>query len=199
MYYLIGADGKEYGPVSADTLREWINQGRANAQSYVRSEGSTEWKLLAGFPEFSAALGARPAAPPETVPAFMRSTALDQVRGPATALMVTAAVYAGFCLLGFLGNVVGFSVTAFRAPVDVWRGLSSGIFGVATNFVTLAVSALIFWGASKMKQLENHGLAVLASILAILPCVSPCCVLGLPFGIWALVVLYRPEVKNAFH
>ncbi len=199
MYYLIGADGREYGPVSAETLREWITQGRANAQSYIRTEGSTEWKLLTGFPEFSATLGATPAPAPGPVPAFVRATALDQVRGPATALMVTAGIYAGFCLLGMLGNLVGLSFSAFRAPVDVLRGLSSGLLGVATNFVTLAVSGLIFWGAWKMKQLENHGLAVLASIVAMLPCISPCCVLGLPFGIWALVVLFRPDVKSSFH
>jgi len=39
---------------------------------------------------------------------------------------------------------------------------------------------------------------VAASIIAMIPCVSPCCCLGLPFGIWALVVLARPAVKSAF-
>jgi hypothetical protein len=38
-----------------------------------------------------------------------------------------------------------------------------------------------------------------ASIIAMIPCVSPCCLLGLPIGIWALVVLMKPEVKSAFH
>jgi hypothetical protein len=199
MYYLIGADGKEYGPVSADTLREWIVQGRANAQSYLRTEGGTEWKLLATFPEFSAAVGVAPTPTPGAAPVFVRATALDQVRGPATALMVTAAIYVGFCLMGILGNFIGISFAAFRAPADLWRGISSGGVGMAANVLTLAISGLIFYGASKMKQLENHGLAVLASILALLPCTSPCCVLGLPFGIWALVVLYRPEVKSSFH
>lgn len=36
------------------------------------------------------------------------------------------------------------------------------------------------------------------SILSMVPCVSPCCLLGLPVGIWALVVLNTPEVKQAF-
>jgi hypothetical protein len=31
-----------------------------------------------------------------------------------------------------------------------------------------------------------------------IPCISPCCLLGLPIGIWALVVLLKPEVKAAF-
>ncbi len=33
---------------------------------------------------------------------------------------------------------------------------------------------------------------------AMIPCVSPCCLLGLPLGIWALIVLVKPEVKAAF-
>lgn len=37
-----------------------------------------------------------------------------------------------------------------------------------------------------------------AAILAMIPCVSPCCLLGLPLGIWALIVLLKPEVKAAF-
>ena len=51
----------------------------------------------------------------------------------------------------------------------------------------------------QMKALENYPLALTASILAIIPCLSPCCLVGLPIGIWAIVVLSKPEVKAAFH
>jgi hypothetical protein len=27
---------------------------------------------------------------------------------------------------------------------------------------------------------------------------GPCCIVGIPFGIWAIVVLSKPEVKRAF-
>lgn len=54
MYKIRGADGKEYGPVSADALRDWVNQGRANGQTLVLAEGTTEWKPLSSFAEFSA-------------------------------------------------------------------------------------------------------------------------------------------------
>ena len=37
-----------------------------------------------------------------------------------------------------------------------------------------------------------------ATIIAMVPCISPCCLVGLPIGIWALVVLMKPEVKAAF-
>jgi len=65
MYKIIGADGREYGPVTADQLRQWIRDGRANAQTKVQAESATEWKTLAEIPEFAGALGsATPTIPP---------------------------------------------------------------------------------------------------------------------------------------
>jgi hypothetical protein len=65
MYKIIGADGREYGPVTADQLRQWIRDGRANAQTKAQAEGATDWKTLAELPEFADALGsARPTTPP---------------------------------------------------------------------------------------------------------------------------------------
>ena len=51
-YTIIGGDQKEYGPIPETQLRQWIADGRANAQSKVRVEGATEWKLLSDLPEF---------------------------------------------------------------------------------------------------------------------------------------------------
>ena len=73
MYRILGADGKQYGPISADVLRQWIAQGRANAQTRVLVEGAADWRPLTDFPEFAADLAAKSAAaaapPPPTVSA----------------------------------------------------------------------------------------------------------------------------------
>jgi hypothetical protein len=53
MYKIIGGDQKEYGPVTADELRRWIAEGRLSGQSLVQAEGSSEWKPLSVFPEFT--------------------------------------------------------------------------------------------------------------------------------------------------
>ena len=66
MYRIIGADGREYGPISADQLRQWITEGRANAQTRVQAEGSAEWKPLSSIPEFAEALAAKAGPPPVT-------------------------------------------------------------------------------------------------------------------------------------
>jgi hypothetical protein len=64
MYRVLGADGKEYGPVSGEVLRQWIAEGRANAQTKVKPEGGTEWQTLASVPEFGPSFAAPPGAPP---------------------------------------------------------------------------------------------------------------------------------------
>jgi GYF domain 2 len=66
MYKIIGADGREYGPITADQLREWIAEGRANAQTRAQAEGSAQWKPLTEYLEFAPALGRTP--PPVSVP-----------------------------------------------------------------------------------------------------------------------------------
>jgi TM2 domain-containing membrane protein YozV len=68
MYKIIGADGCEYGPVSADQIRQWIAEGRANAQTRAQGEGSADWRTLADCPEFHVALGLSGGAPPPISP-----------------------------------------------------------------------------------------------------------------------------------
>jgi hypothetical protein len=65
MYTIIGGDGKEYGPVTAEQLRAWILAGRANEETRTKAEGSDEWKRLGDFPELAqpAAVPPAPAAP----------------------------------------------------------------------------------------------------------------------------------------
>ena len=80
-----------------------------------------------------------------------------------------------------------------------WANFASGTFGIAINVIAICLSGLILLGGIKMRKLESYGLAMTASIIALFPCTSPCCLLGLPIGIWAVVVLSKPEVKSAFH
>jgi TM2 domain-containing membrane protein YozV len=56
MYRIIGGDGREYGPASAEQVRDWVRQGRANAQTRIRAEAGGEWRTLAELEEFRAVL-----------------------------------------------------------------------------------------------------------------------------------------------
>lgn len=68
-YIIRGGDGREYGPVSAAQLREWVRQNRADRESYVRVEGETSGRRLGEVAEFAdlfppVAARVRPVRPP---------------------------------------------------------------------------------------------------------------------------------------
>jgi hypothetical protein len=63
MYKIVGADQREYGPVTQEEVLQWIAQGRANAQTIAMAEGGA-WKPLGTFEEFKAALNISAATPP---------------------------------------------------------------------------------------------------------------------------------------
>lgn len=68
MYTIIGGDGKEYGPVTADKVREWMVTNRANAQTRIKRAGMDSWTTVGMLPEFGAAAPAA-AEPPAGAPA----------------------------------------------------------------------------------------------------------------------------------
>jgi hypothetical protein len=68
------------------------------------------------------------------------------------------------------------------------------------GLVDLLATLVMIVGGIQMIRLRTFGLAVVAAILALLPCIScaGCFGLGQLAGIWALVVLAKPEVKESF-
>jgi hypothetical protein len=198
MYKIIGADQKEYGPVTAEQVRQWLAEGRASMQTQVLPEGATEWKAIGDLPEFATASpGPVPVMP--TIPA-PSSAGADLVKGPAIGLIVTAILGALLQLIAVIKNLVMGSSIPANAQVPAWLTMLAGPIGMALGIISIMLSVLILFGAIKMKRLESYGLAMTASIIAMIPCVSfPCCIIGLPIGIWAVVVLSKPEVKSAFH
>ena len=199
MYKIIGADQKEYGPVTADQLRQWLAEGRVNPQTQVLPEGATEWTTLGALPEFATASSA---APP-TMPSFPApaSAAAALVAGPAIGLIVTAILGALVQMVSLIRLLLMHTPMPANSqmPGQAWVAMLSGPIGMVMSILAILMSVVILLGALKMKKLESYGLAMTASILAMIPCLSPCCVIGLPIGIWALVVLSKPEVKSAFH
>jgi hypothetical protein len=213
MYKIIGADQKEYGPVTIDQIRQWIRDGRVNAHTQARSESGGQWQPLSAFPEFADAFaaGAPTMAPTPTPAAFpagggdTRDAAKRAVMGPAIALIVTAglgiALYLLYALLFFAGS----AVVAKQAPPPnlppegqaVYRYFQS-LGGVLYLFFA-AMNVVVLFGAIKMLRLESRTFALVACIIAMLPFTTfCCCILELPFAIWGLVVLSKPEVKSNF-
>ncbi|MGE0450418.1 MAG: GYF domain-containing protein [Vicinamibacterales bacterium] len=51
-YFLIGTDGRHYGPLSSDEVETWLTDGRASRHSRARRDGESQWKPLRDMPEF---------------------------------------------------------------------------------------------------------------------------------------------------
>jgi hypothetical protein len=199
MYKIIGADQKEYGPVTADQVRQWLAEGRANLQTKVLAEGATEWKAIGELPEFAgAAPGPAPIAPMMAAPS---AGAADQVNGPAIGLLVTAILNVVAQPVFILMRLAGVTFAAANQMPRDQAAIAafSGVLGIVFGIIATILGVVVLIGALKMKKLQSYGFAMTASIIAMLPCIFPCCLLGLPMGIWALVVLAKPEVKSAFH
>jgi hypothetical protein len=221
MFKILGADGREYGPVPADQIVKWVGEGRADQRTLAQPAGETTWKPLAQFPEFAALFAPTPpvvtpgpaaAAPPMGAPVATmtpagdataaRARALEMVSGPAIGLIVTG-------ILGIAAGVFGILWVAFMmGSAPALQGMTPeaarmfhllmGPVGIAARVVGIIVSIFILIGAFRMQKLANYGLAMTAAIVAMVPCLSPCCIIGLPIGIWALVMLGKPEVKSQF-
>jgi tRNA A-37 threonylcarbamoyl transferase component Bud32 len=122
----------------------------------------------------------RPTHRPTTVRPEALEEARRRVRGPAIGLMAAAVVNWVFLFLA--------------ASVAVHETGGGGWLILLGPFV--ATSALSFYAAVKMKELESYRLAVAGAIASLL--VLPAFPLNWPFGIWALGVLTLPDVKAAF-
>jgi prepilin-type processing-associated H-X9-DG protein len=147
MYKIQGADQKEYGPVGADVIREWIAQRRIDGRTLVQAEGTTPWRTLAEFPEFSAAL-ARMSAPPPP-PGQMPSAAGAQALPEKTSgLAITSLVLGVLGLCGGLTSLFGliFGIVALSS-ISKSQGRLTGkgmaIAGICLSSVFLVLFVLM--------------------------------------------------------
>lgn len=115
MYKIIGGDGVEYGPITAEQVRLWISQRRLNAQSRIKPAEAADWTTLGQLPEFADALAAPMSPPPTLTPAPSTGGTPDS-QAKTSRLAIAALV------LGILG-IFSFGLTAIG-------GLVCGIVGL---------------------------------------------------------------------
>jgi len=144
MYKLTGTDGKEYGPVSTEVLCEWIAQRRANGQTCVQAEGSSEWKHLSELPEFTAALANAPrAASPPPLPGAIAATPQVKTSGMAIASLVLGIL--GFCgITAIAGLILGIAAQVkINKSGGRLKGSGLAIGGIVVSGIMLLLSLLI--------------------------------------------------------
>lgn len=150
MYKIIGADGKEYGPVDAEVIRRWLDEGRANGQTKVLAEGATEWKTIAETPAL-ASVPAVPTPPPAT-PGPIALSPVPRNNSYAVAgltLGILALTFGLCCCYGLPFSTPGIicSSIAFsqikRDPANQ-QGKGMAVAGLILCIVSLLVGVLLF-------------------------------------------------------
>lgn len=149
MYQIIGSDGRTCGPVTAEQLREWIAEGRADAQTQVWTEGASQWRPLAEYAEFAPLLAMRP--PSLAAP----GTACSAARPPSPSL-ATASLVMGLlsltcglcCCYGLPFNLLGivFALVALaQMRHQPWprAGRGQAIAGLVLSLLSLALGAFL--------------------------------------------------------
>lgn len=118
--------------------------------------------------------------------------AQQAVQWPALGLIVSG-------VLGIVASLMLLVMAAMGTEVGPRQpGWAEGpAIGIASNVLGLVIAALVVYGGLQLKSLSSWGWALAGTILAMLPCQCGC-LLGLPIGIWALIVLLKPEVKQVF-
>jgi uncharacterized RDD family membrane protein YckC len=145
MFIIIGGDGKEYGPVTADQVRTWIKAGRANLDTQAKALGTDDWRRLSDFAEFG---------PPMDTPPVIPSTTPIAPGTPAMVAADVALADRGTRLLArFIDWVIEFVCAIPGAMI------------LGPEFVKLAIS-VAQGNEPDIEQLDYQRLALGVAVLA---------------------------------
>jgi hypothetical protein len=143
MYKIIGADQKEYGPITADQLRQWISEGRINAHTKVQSEGAGVWKSVSELPEFAAALPASAPPVPGTPSHIAMAPAAAKSNQMAVWAMITGIISLLCCqVLGPLPVVLGIAALSQIKKNPQQTGSGFAIAGIVLGVLSLIIAVV---------------------------------------------------------
>jgi len=136
----------------------------------------------------------------------MNEYAQEKANGPGIALLVVG-------ILGLIGNLLGAILQLVGSMGSIISAISNGYgmefwgpfigstgWSIAMTVVGFFVSFIVLFAGLRMRSLRSPGLVYAGSIMAALPCCVglPCCCLGLPVGVWAIMTMQDEQVKAAF-
>ena len=186
MYKIVGVDGKEYGPVSLDQLKQWAGEGRLTAQTRIQDTATGQWKTAAEVPELSALLAARSASAPSPMrPATIAAAqAAGQQTGLATASLVLGICSFFTCLLTAIPAIICGHIAHARArrfPAQyggagkATAGLVMGYISVAAIPIVAILAAMLLPALAKAKERAQS-----------INCVNNMKQIGLAFRTWEM-------------
>lgn len=179
----------------------------------LRRDVRTAFEREAAADAMNAYGASEPAASPAESAPDSQAEASRRVAAPSTGLLVCSGLQLllGAAALVFFVFFVRYHVDGNTGTLEIgqpggfnYRSSTTPAFGPPKWYLFapailaagLLLPAFTFFAALRMRRLRSHGLAVCGALLAILTLQGAG--LGVIFGLWALVVLWKREVHRAF-
>ena len=137
MYKIIGADNKEYGPITLENIKLWLAEGRVTSKTLAQLDACNEWKPLGSFPE----MGIPPIVPPQYLPQAtegQKSKLVAALLGIFLGGLGVHRFYLGYTTIGVLQIVVTICTFGFGL---LW-GFIEGICIIAGAGITVDANGL---------------------------------------------------------
>jgi hypothetical protein len=140
-YRIVGTDGRTYGPVGLEQLRQWIAQGRADSRTPVLVEGARDWTYLGLVPELAADVAA---APPRIGALPSAAGTARRTNGFATAGLIcgllswTCCCCLPFNLLGLVFSII--ALVQINSQAQPQEGRAFAITGLVLSGANLLLS-----------------------------------------------------------
>jgi hypothetical protein len=141
MYRIIGTDGKTYGPVGLEQIRQWLAQGRADSRTPVYVDGASDWTFLGLLPEMARDFAGTPPCigAVKPVAASARGTNGFATAGLICGLLAwTCCCCVPFNLLGLVFSII--ALVQISSQVEPQEGRASAIVGLVLSAANLVFS-----------------------------------------------------------
>ncbi len=182
-YQIIGGDGKEYGPISAEGVTNWLQEGRANGDTPIKEVGAEEWQCVRDLPEFASAFStafSEPPPRPVTPTPPVAGQFPQQKPGKIQAIAIITLVQGIMAIIGGLG--LGLSTMCIYVPF---------VYGIVYGIMaTIKGSAML--GQNPWPAYQTVRTTAIMAIVNVINCDF---MFGMAGGIVILVFLNDPEVK----
>ena len=138
MYRIIGTDGKTYGPVGLESIRQWLAQGRADSRTPVFVDGASDWTFLGLLPE----LAGNFAGPPPPIGTIYRGATVARGTNSFATAGLVCGLLAWTCCCCVPFNLFGlaFSIIALvqiSSQAEPQEGRTSAIIGLVLSAANL--------------------------------------------------------------
>ncbi|NNJ25475.1 hypothetical protein LzC2_15450 [Planctomycetes bacterium LzC2] len=130
--------------------------------------------------------------------------ATDRAKNPGIALLVvgglSALISLGYSGLTIVGAMQGPPPERPGMPAAEAAGQKFGFYAAAFGIPigTFVLTGTILMGGYQMLNAQSWTWSLMGALAAMVPCCNFTFLIGFPIGIWALVVLFDPQVKTAF-